>query len=282
MEIKGIDVSKYQGIVDWNKVKAAGIYFVMIRCSYGKLENQIDSCFKTNIQGAQAAGLKVGVYHYSYAQSVAEAVQEAQVCLNAIKGYKLDYPVAFDIEDDTMTHLSRTTLTEIAKAFLQTVTNAGYKAVLYANPNWIQNYLYLSQLTNWDLWLAQYATSPTTAYKYTMWQYSQSGTINGIQGNVDLDIGYKDYSATETKVQIDTTQDMTMAQGAFYTIKTTCPTDVTLTAGSGGVVAVLRCRREGNYNFFHVYAIGKSGDKTGIYTCTSGEQPVKRFVISIK
>jgi len=282
----GIDVSEYQKIIDWKKVKASGIDFAMIRTGYGiNIQSQIDSCFYTNIKGAQAAGIKCGVYHYSYAKSVQEATQEANFMLSIIKGYKLDYPVTFDLEDKSLTGLSKRILTDVSIAFCNTVKQAGYYPCIYTNPNWLQNYLYIDELKDYDLWLAQWTDKPTTKYKYDMWQYSDSGVVDGINGKVDMDISYKDYSAiinpAISKVKIDTTLDMKMDNGSYYTVKTTCDSDVTLTAGTGGVVEILPCRRDGQSKYFHIHAIGNDNLETGIYTETAGEQPFKRFVIRI-
>lgn len=195
MEYKGIDVSKWQGTIDWNKVKASGIDFAIIRCSYGKENNQVDPCFKANVQAAQAAGIKVGVYHYTYAVSVAEAKQEAALVLNTIKGYKLDYPVAFDIEDNSLTHLGSRTLTDITKAFCSTVESAGYYVSIYANLNWLQNYLIWDEIKRYDIWFAQWVDKPTDKFTYGIWQYASDGVVSGIQGRVDVDKSFKDYSS---------------------------------------------------------------------------------------
>ncbi len=194
MEKKGIDVSKWQGNIDWTKVKNTGIDFAIIREGYGRKQpNQIDTYFKANMEGALSVGLPVGVYHYSYAQSTSQASEEAEFCLENIQGYDIQYPVVFDIEDSSQTSLGKRTLTDICTAFCETIEKAGYYAMIYTNVNWLKNYLYSDELLlKFDLWLAQWEVSQPS-YSCGIWQYSETGQIDGISGNVDLNISYKDY-----------------------------------------------------------------------------------------
>lgn len=191
---KGIDVSTWQNNIDWNQVKESGIEFAMIREGYGKNDpNQIDDCFRRNAEEAQKNGIPFGVYHYSYAQSVNDAVNEAKFCLSNIDKYQLGYPVAFDIEDSSMQHLGKRTLTDICKAFCEQIEQAGYYAMIYCNVNWLENYLYKDELlSKYDLWLAHWEVD-SPKYECGIWQYSDSGKVSGISGNVDLSISYKDY-----------------------------------------------------------------------------------------
>lgn len=191
---KGIDVSSWQGLIDWNKVKNSGVSFAMIREGYGKSDpKQVDKYFHRNIKRAQEQGINCGVYHYSYAKSVGDAINEAEFCLQNIKDYKLEYPVAFDIEDNSMNCLGRRTLTDICKAFCSRIEQSGYYVCIYTNSNWLENYLYKDELlNNYDLWLAHwYADSPK--YQCGIWQHSDKGEINGINGKVDLNVSYKNY-----------------------------------------------------------------------------------------
>lgn len=194
MSKKGIDVSTWQKDIDWQAVKSSGINFAMVRSGYGRGgKNQIDDKFKDNIIGAQKVGLDVGVYHYSYAESVNDAIVEAEFCLSIINGYKLTYPVAFDIEDNSMKDLSKRELTDICKAFCNKIEQEGYYASIYANVDWLNNYLYSDELLNrYDLWLAQWDTQ-IPSFDCGIWQYSSNGSVNGINGSVDLNIAYKDY-----------------------------------------------------------------------------------------
>lgn len=191
----GIDISKHNGKVDFNALKKK-VDFVMIREGYGKKDpNQIDKRFKENINGAKNAGIPVGVYHYSYARSVEDAINEAKFCLENINGYKLEYPVAFDIEDPTQTTLSKRVKTDMCKAFCETIENAGYYATIYTNVNWLKNHLYADELlSKYDLWLAQWNVKEPS-YNCGLWQTSDKGLIDGISGNVDLNTAFKDYPA---------------------------------------------------------------------------------------
>lgn len=197
----------------------------MVRSGYGRGgKNQIDDKFKDNIIGAQKAGLDVGVYHYSYAESVNDAIVEAEFCLSIINGYKLTYPVAFDIEDNSMKNLSKRELTDICKAFCNKIEQEGYYASIYANVDWLNNYLYSDELLNrYDLWLAQWDTQ-TPSFDCGIWQYSSNGSVNGINSKVDLNIAYKDYpsiikgisnSEQNISIQDDTSSNLFES----YTIK---------------------------------------------------------------
>ncbi len=192
----GIDVSKWNGNIDWNRVKNSGVNFVIIRCGYrGSSAGALieDPKFKANIQGAQKAGLRVGVYFFTQAVNEVEAVEEASMVINQIKGYGISMPVYLDVEasngrGDTISASQRTAN---IRAFCGTIQNAGYKAGVYGNKTWLSKYINTSQLTAYKIWLAQYAASPSyTATRYDMWQYTSKGSIPGISGNVDLNILY--------------------------------------------------------------------------------------------
>ena len=193
MKTKGIDVSKWQGNIDWTKVKSAGIEFAMLRGGFGKTASQIDSKFEQNYRNAKAVGMPVGVYHYSYAKTVEDAKREAQFCLSYLKGKSFEYPIAFDIEDNSQANLGKSTLTAIAKAFCEEVEKAGYYVCIYANLDWLKNRLDMVALSNYDVWVAQWASKCTYGGVYGMWQYSDKGSVNGISGNVDMDEAYKNY-----------------------------------------------------------------------------------------
>lgn len=190
----GIDVSAYQGQVNWTKVKKAGISFVMIRAGYRGSTNgaiSMDKRFLSNIEGARKAGLDVGVYFYSSAVNTKEAVQEAKWTLKQIQHKGITMPVAFDMEEDSSSRtykLSMMQKTKITDAFCSIVRQNGYKPLIYGNPTWIYNSLDLSYLTKYSLWIAHYTNQTTFSYQYIMWQYSQSGKLPGITGKVDMDI----------------------------------------------------------------------------------------------
>lgn len=198
----GIDVSKYQPTIDWKTVKEAGVEFVIIRAGYrgygtGALVE--DPYFKQHIRGAKAAGLKVGVYLFSQAITTEEAVEEASLCLQAVKGYNIDYPIFFDTEystsrkDGRADSLSQAQRTTIAKAFCETIQNAGYKAGIYASKTWFYYQLDYSQLSKYSIWVAHYAESTDFQYHYDIWQYTGTGTCAGVAGAVDMNIGYTAY-----------------------------------------------------------------------------------------
>ncbi len=199
MEFKGIDVSKWQGGVNWNEVKKDGTEFAILREGWGKKSpTQIDKKFKENYENAKAVGIPVGCYHYSYADSVDDAKREAEFCLENIRDMKFEYPVCFDIEDREMLKLSNRKRTDIVKAFCGEVEKAGYYAMFYCNLNWLNNYLYKDELLpKYDLWLAQWNVAAPSV-SCGIWQYSSAGKIDGISGNVDLDIAYKNYPETMT------------------------------------------------------------------------------------
>lgn len=194
MEFKGIDVSKWQGNINWNEVKKDGTEFAIIREGYGrKSPNQVDKKFKENYEGAKAAGIAVSCYHYSYADSADDAKREAEFCLENIQGMQFEYPIAFDIEDRTMLSLNSRQRTDIVKAFCSEIEKAGYYAMLYCNLNWLNNYLLKDELLpKYDLWLAEWNVDKPSC-SCGIWQRSSTGNIDGISGNVDLDVSYKNY-----------------------------------------------------------------------------------------
>ncbi len=155
---KGIDVSKWNGNINWEKVKNAGIDFAIIREGYGRKDpKQIDKQFKNNINGAKSVGIHTGVYHYSYADSVDDAINEAQFCLENVQGLKLEYPIVIDIEDKEQLKLNNRQRTDIVKAFCGEIEKHGYYAMFYCNANWLRNYLFKDELLpKYDLWLAQW------------------------------------------------------------------------------------------------------------------------------
>lgn len=190
--IKGIDVSKWQGDINWKKVKNSGIKFAILRATYGT--DNVDPYFKKNITEALNAGIDTGAYHYSYAINTYEAEKEAEHFLNTVKPYKMKYPLVLDIEDKTQSSLGKDKITDICIAFLSKIEKAGYYSMIYTNKNWFETKLDIDRLKNYDKWLAQYNDVLTYTEEIGIWQYSDKGKINGINGNVDMNISYKDYS----------------------------------------------------------------------------------------
>lgn len=188
---KGIDVSKWQDGINWPKVKAVGIEFAIIRASFGK--DGLDKCFAANIEGAHKAGLSAGAYHYCYAKTVDEAKQEAQHFLDVIKGYKFEYPVLLDMEDREQKALSKATVTDMAIAFMEVLESAGYFTGMYSSKAFFTGNVDDSRLKPYAHWVAQWAGKCTYAGDIGIWQYTSSGTVEGISGRVDMDYAYVDY-----------------------------------------------------------------------------------------
>ena len=196
--LKGIDVSEHQGIIDWEKVKN-NVDFVMIRAGYGR--NNIDKQFIRNIKECNRLGIKVGIYWFSYALNVDMAKQEAKYALDAIKNYKVEYPICFDLEYDTLNYankngvtINKRLATDMVKAFCNVIEDAGYLAMNYANPDFIDNHFYQHELNKYLLWLAWYGAKEDQIKKYdcAMWQYSENGIIPGISGSsVDMNYCHK-------------------------------------------------------------------------------------------
>lgn len=200
MEKQGIDVSTWQGVINWPKVKAGGIDFAMIRVGFGSPTGDtctLDKTFIVNITSALDAGVDVGVYFYSYATSVAAIKKEAAWVLYQLAPYagRVLYPVVLDLEDQTQRSLGKATLTSMVAAFCEAIEGAGWYAMLYCNLDWCRNRLDMDALKVCDLWLAQWAAAPSNAYTFGIWQRSNVGSVPGISGNVDLDVAYKDYPA---------------------------------------------------------------------------------------
>lgn len=186
---RGIDVSRWQGEVNWSQVAADDVSFVMLGT---RSKGEIDPYFHKNIQGAANAGVQVGAYIYSLATTPQMAVEEANFVLNLIKDYPVSYPVAFDMEDDVQKVLSKEQLAEIANAFCSTISAAGYYPIIYANEYWLNNHLDMS-LMNYPVWVARYSVKPTYGSP-VMWQATSTGSVKGISGNVDIDFQFRDFS----------------------------------------------------------------------------------------
>lgn len=191
--IKGIDVSQYQGNIDFAKVKAAGVKFVIIRAGFGKYTSQKDPYFEQNYKSAKAAGLDVGVYWYSYATSTTDAVAEAKACMTVISGKKFEYPIFFDLEERTQFNKGKTFCDSLVKAFCGELEKCGYFAGLYISRSPLQSYISSDIAKRYTLWIAEYASKLNYSGAYAMWQYSSTGKVNGVSGNVDCDYCYVDY-----------------------------------------------------------------------------------------
>ena len=197
----GVDVSSYQGRIDWDEVADGGIDFAMIRILTGKRTSNLDkdSYFEYNYQHARAAGIKVGVYRYTYAYTKSGARQEATEIVDALGGRYLEYPIVLDLEDSSvLNNTTREKRTEIIQEYKKIVERAGYKFALYANKTWLENYIEPEALEGVDIWLARWRSlEQGPGYNgpgnLTMWQYTSSGSVSGISGNVDRNVSYKNY-----------------------------------------------------------------------------------------
>ena len=193
--VLGIDVSKWNGNIDWAAVKAAGVQYVIIRIGYrGSTAGALidDSKFTTNIAGAKAAGLGVGVYFVTQAVNDVEAVYEASMVIDRLRGYSLEYPVFLDVEPSGGRGdlIDKNTRTAVCIAFCETIRNAGYTPGIYANKSWFETKMNASQLSSYKIWVAHYSSVCGYTGRYDYWQYTDKGRVSGISGNVDYNLKY--------------------------------------------------------------------------------------------
>lgn len=197
----GVKLSKHHEYVDFNKMKKDGVDFGMLRVGargYGSGQLLLDEYFVDNIKRANDAGLKIGVYFYSQAVTQDEVIEEANLVLQSIQDYTITYPVVFDmeyVENDTarVEQLSRDEKTAITKTFLRMMKKEGYSAAVYGNKEWLMKRIDLAQLTDYDVWLSQAKDVPDYPYRFTMWEYTKNGSVDGVAGNVDMTISFIDY-----------------------------------------------------------------------------------------
>ena len=203
--IKGIDVSHYQGDIDWEKVAADGVKYAFIRLGYRGYESGklvMDQDFETNVTGALKSGVAVGVYFVTQAVSEEEALEEAEFVMDAIAPYNITWPVVLDIEEAgngsskvRTNGLSAAERTDYVIAFCERIKEKGYTPMLYCAIRWFVEELELDRLTDYEKWFAQYFNRPYYPYEFHVWQYTNQGSVNGIKGNVDLDLSMKDFGA---------------------------------------------------------------------------------------
>ena len=193
----GIDVSKWNGEIDWDKVRNSGVEFAIVRAGYrGSVTGALveDPYFAANMKGAAASKMPVGVYFFTQAVNEVEAVEEASAVLRLVKEYQLDYPIFIDTEgaggNGRADGLDVETRTLVCEAFCRTIENAGYQAGVYGSRNWYNHNLYANRLENYCIWLAEYREVPIYQGYYQMWQYTSKGSIDGIEGNVDMNVSY--------------------------------------------------------------------------------------------
>lgn len=290
--LEGIDVSRHQGSIDWKRAAGSGLRFALIRAGYGNDISQKDAMFEANMTGALAAGLDVGVYWFSYAVSEEDARAEASVFRRVIAPYreKIVYPAAFDYEGASMEYARRhgvspspELVSRMADAFLGEMKKDGWRTALYTNNDFRRNVFSARTLAAWDLWLADYSGEPDVPCAIR--QKSDSGSVPGIAGAVDLDVCCKDYAAEEsgTRVRVDTTGTYRMAPGGAYQLKTTCAGGggAKVWSGNSAAVLVLPRSRSGDNELWYLVAVGKAGEGAGIYTAGPGEQGRRRLVVEL-
>ena len=194
---KGIDVSKHNGNINWNKVN---VDFAILRAGYGNSVSQKDAKFEANYAGAKKAGIPIGAYWYSYAKTEADAKKEAEACLAILKGKQFEYPIYYDIEEKG----SLAVANKIARVFCDILEKAGYYVGIYCSTSHLLTYFSDEIRRRYTIWVAQWRVSkPSYSGTYDIWQYSDSGRINGISGNVDMDYCYLDFPSIIKKVGLN-------------------------------------------------------------------------------
>ncbi len=188
----GIDVSKWQGEIDWQAVKNEGVQFAFVRIGHGN--HILDPYFDANMKGAEKVGIPTGVYYYSEATSETQALRDAQFVIDKLDGYLVSYPVVIDVEDAVQASLSKEQLGNLVKTFCDEIASAGYTPMLYCNENWYKNHIDVSLIPNVAKWIARYNAVYDADIKRDIWQAGSTTRINGIKGNVDIDFGFVDYT----------------------------------------------------------------------------------------
>ena len=230
--MKGIDVSKWNGNIDWKKVAKTDVDYAIIRCGFGDdYASQDDTYWEKNVKGCEDNNIPYGVYIYSYAESVNQAKSEFNHVMRLIKGHTLNFPIYLDVEDSVQAKLPKSTLTKIINTFVQAIHNEGYEVGIYANLNWWTNYIDSSIANNqtWFKWVAQYNNTGTTYQGiYQMWQCTSTGKVNGISGNVDLNFWFdkvrtRQYNAKNVKLNTPAPTTTTVTAPGRVTIKSATP-----------------------------------------------------------
>lgn len=281
--LNGIDVSSHQGTILWQKVKNAGVQFVMIRAGYGNSIAQKDRFFDANAGGALAAGIPFGAYWFSYALSEGDAKLEASVFLEAIAPYrgKMAFPAVFDYEyasrDYAAQHGVDATpqlINSMAAAFLGSVKAAGWEAMLYTNNDYRKNIFSAATLKAWPLWLADYSGAPDT--ECAIQQTGYSNQLDGISTIVGTDTAYRDYALLP--YSCDTSGTVEVARGKAYQAEITCGSMPSVAAGTPDIVTVLPRFNSGNQYYFYFVPIGQPGQSAGIYINGGPRQ----FIVRVK
>jgi Lyzozyme M1 (1,4-beta-N-acetylmuramidase) len=301
----GIDVSEHQSEgskppIDWSAVKAEGVVqYAIIREGYGweKPEEQTDKQFEANYAGAVANGLKVGVYHYSYATTPAEAALEAQFCLNILKGRHLDMPVFYDLETAQQKAMTSDQITALINTFCNAISNAGYLTGIYSGANMYKGNLNTPALNDYYKWVAHYGVdAPNYDGAFAIWQYTSKGSVSGISGNVDMNYCLKDFStekprvvpasaapkAADDNIASDTSYTLKLKPGKTYTFKFT-PKSAKLapkfSVGNTSVIKIVSQKKIGNSYYVKIQAVKRA--TTSVYSTLSKAKPVARCVVTV-
>ena len=214
-KITCVDISEFQQNIDFNKMKNDGIKAVIIRAGYGRETIQKDSMFESHYRDAKEAGLKIGAYWYSYADSINDAEKEAKACLECIKNKYFDMPIYYDLEDHSMVKLGKTRLTAIAERFCETIKKSKYRAGVYANLNWFNNYLDYDKLKRrYSIWLAQY--NNVNELNCDIWQCSSSSRVSGYDGRLDVNVIFNENVFENVKVEKPTLTYRVFADHKWY------------------------------------------------------------------
>ena len=231
---RGIDVSVHQGKIEWNKVSAD---FVILRAGYGRTISQKDPTFEDNYKGCKDNNIPCGVYWYSYALTEEDAIKEAKTCLEAIKGKTFEYPIYFDVEEDSQFNLGKEKVSAIIKAFLDYVEKAGYWVGLYMSKYYLETYVTEDIRKRYAVWVAQYSSSCTYSGQYGMWQYSVAGntkhdianvkSVSGVKGECDCDYCYADYPTLIKKAGLNGFKKSTAPTGGVVSSGTVSNTPKT-------------------------------------------------------
>ncbi len=274
MPEKWIDVSAHQGAIDWPRVKACGVAGAVLRAGYGNDAGQRDAQFTANIKGASAAGMKTAVYWFSYADSVGDALKEWAACRSVIEPYRKNILfVAFDYEYDSIRYYrklhgaapSNELVNGMANAFLGAAKADGWGTALYTNNDYRRNVFSAATLAAWMLWLADYTGGPDVPC--AMQQTGSTGRVDGIAGNVDMDILFHALGVpvANPPYSCDTSGTVEIARGAAYQALITCSGTPNVVAGTADVVTVLHRYDDGDKHYFYIVPIGRSGQEAGIY-----------------
>ena len=284
--MKGIDIYNGTGVVDFAKVKAAGYGFAMIKASEG--HTLADASLSRNLTEAAKAGLHTGVYHWFWGRSTEETQQEIDFFLQRVRGCKMEMPVALDVEQAELARIGRDKLTAYIKQWLDGVKAAGYFPIVYANKSWLNDYIDMTKLLEYDIWIAQYfdRITYTGPGNIGMWQYTSTGKVPGVKGNCDIDTCYRDYPSiiraggwnnypkqeAKPDVSWDTREKKLLVKQSYAALCIVRNTDerASVRTDNPGVVAIERMGPD------YTARSGQTGD---LYTIT-GVNPGKATVIA--